>query len=364
MTKFYARSLHLTLQLLRWWWAELAGMVPVRVRGLLECRRSQLVLVQDGEGYALLLCGRAATKPVGRLGADAPLTPATLEAAIGDVRLARRVMRGALPLVLRLPAGTALVTKLTLPVAVKADLPQILRHEMDRRTPFSANDAYFSYDVTANAAPGKMDIVLTVIARATVTEALSRFAALGVAIRQVTVAGHDMQASGNLLPVETAGTGKLRMALRLAAVAAVLATVGGLYSILQEGSETVSALRQDMARLRNIAEQVETARAEIDRLQAASAFLGNRRRGSLAATQMLSELTDVLPDDTWLVQLSVHDDKLQIAGYSAAAAGLIEKVMQSPAFRAPQFRSAVTQDASVGRERFEMVMTIAPGARP
>jgi len=38
--------------------------------------------------------------------------------------------------------------------------------------------------------------------------------------------------------------------------------------------------------------------------------------------------------------------------------------MPSPAFHAPQFRSAVTQDAAVGRERFELVMTITAGNKP
>lgn len=365
MNKFYARSLAVARQALNWWLAELLGMVPNRVKQKLTFASSQLVLVQDDNGYTVLHCAGANSKSLGRISADAILSPATLSAAIGDTRLARRVLRGKQALTLRLPAGKALVTRLTLPATVKADLSQILHFEMDRRTPFSSDNAFFSYDILPGSPAGKLNIVMTVMAKAAVTELLARLAPLGVAIRQVTVTGSaGLPASGNLLPTQTAGKSKLGFALRLCAVAAALVFAAGLYSAWRESEDTVAALRQDMARLRKSAEQVEATRMEIERLQLASAFLSDRRRNLLTVTQMLADLTHVLPDDTSLTQLSMTDDKLQISGYSAAAAGLIEKVTQAPAFRAPQFRSAVTQDATAGRERFEMVMTISAGSRP
>jgi general secretion pathway protein L len=364
MTKLSARSFAFVRQALDWWLGELVGMVPALIRQSLTLTRRHIVLAPDDAGYAVLYCSSAATRPLGRIPADAPLSPASLGTAIGDARLTRRILRGKLALVLRLPASKALIVRLNLPATVKADLPQILRFEMDRRTPFSADNAFFSYDILPGTA-GKLNVVITVMARAAVTELLARLAPLGVAIRRVTVAGSaDLPVSGNLLPTEATGNGRLRLALHLAALGAVLTAAAGLYSMWQDSQDVVAALRQDMARLRETVEQVEATRAEIERLQAASAFLSDRRRNSLTATHMLADLTRVLPDDTWLTQLSLNDDKLKIAGYSAAAAGLIEKVMQSPVFRAPQFHSAVTQDTAIGRERFELVMTIASGNQP
>lgn len=365
MTKFYDRSLAFSRQALDWWFGELIGMVPARIRQGLTFARSHIILAPDDAGYAVLYCSGATTRPLGRIPADALLSPVSLTAAIGDAGLARCTLRGKLPLILRLPASKALVTRLSLPAAVKADLPQILRFEMDRRTPFPADSAFFSYDILTGGAAGKITVVMTVMAKVAVTELLTRLAPLGVPVRQVTVAGSaDRPVSGNLLPSEKTGNGKLRLALRLGTLGVVLAIATGLYSMWQDSEAAVAALRQEMARLRKTVEQVEATRAEIDRLQAASTFLSDRRRNSLTATHMLADLTRVLPDDTWLMQLGMNDDKLQIAGYSAAAAGLIEKVMQSPAFRAPQFRSAVTQDAAIGRERFELVMTISTGGQP
>ena len=365
MTKLYTRSFTFARQALDWWFGELIGMVPARIRQNLTFARSHMILAPDETGYAVLYRSGTTTRSLGRIPADAPLSPVSLTTAIDDAGLARRTLRGKLPLILRLPAGKALVTRLSLPVAVKTDLPQILRFEMDRRTPFSADSAFFTYDILPGIAAGKLTVVMTVMAKAAVTDLLTRLAPLGVAIRQVTVAASaDRPVSGNLLPPEKAGKGKLRLALRLGALGAGLTIAAGLYSMWQDSEEAVAALRHDMARLRKTVEQVEATRTEMERLQAASAFLSDRRRDSLTATHMLADLTRVLPDDTWLMQLSMNDDKLQIAGYSAAAAGLIEKVMQSPAFRAPQFRSAVTQDAAIGRERFELVMTISAGRQP
>lgn len=365
MTKYYTRSLTFARQAMDWWLGELLGMVPSRLRQLLSFARSQIVLAQDATGYEILLCSGATTKPLGRLAADASLSAASLTAAIGDARIVRRILRGKLPLVLRLPQNTALITRLTLPATVKADLPQILKFEMDRRTPFAADDAVFAYDILPGSAPGKLDIVLTVMPKAAVSELLSRLAPLGIAIRQVTVAGvAGLRASGNLLPAETAGHSRLRLVARVGVAAAVLLAATGLYSLWQDSEANVAGLRQDMAHLRKTIEQVEATRAEIERLQTASDFLSNRRRQSLTATQLLADLTRALPDDTWLTQLSMSDDKLVITGYSGAAAGLIGKVMQAQVFQAPQFRSAVTQDATVGRERFEMVMTVSAGDQP
>lgn len=365
MTKPYARFSAFARQALHWWLAELAGMVPAKIRQRLALSQSQVVLVQDAYGYALQHVSGATSRPLGRLNADTPFSSDSLCAAIGDARLARRVLRGKLPLTLRLPASQALVTRLTLPAAVKTDLPQILSFEMDRRTPFSATSAFFAYDVAPAAAAGKLDVVMTVIAKATVTDLLTRLSPLGVAIRQVTVAGMAGAApSGNLLPSEANDHRGLHLTLRLVAIAIILLAGFGLHSIWKDSDDAVAILRQDMVRMRKTVEEVEAARTEIERLQAGADFLGERRRSSLTATQMLADLTRALPDDTWLVQINMNDDKLQISGYSAAAAGLIEKVMQSPAFRAPQFRSAVTQDAAVGRERFELVMTVAVGGKP
>lgn len=365
MTKFYVRSLTFARQVLDWWLGELIGMVPARIRQSLTFARNHMILAPDHAGYAVLYCSGAATRPLGRIPADALLSPVSLTAAIGDAGLARRTLQGKLPLTLRLPASKALVTRLSLPAAVKADLPQILRFEMDRRTPFSADSAFFSYDILPGAVAGKLTVIMTVMAKAAVSELLTRLAPLGVPIRQVTVAGSaDIPVSGNLLPPEKTGNGGLRLVLRLGALGTVLIVAAGLYSMWQDSEATVSTLRHDIARLRKIVEQVETSGAEIERLQAASAFLSERRRNSLTATHILADLTRVLPDDTWLMQLSMSDDKLQIAGYSSAAAGLIERIMQSSAFRTPQFRSAVTQDATTGRERFEMVMTISGGHQP
>jgi general secretion pathway protein L len=179
MTKYYTRSLTFARQAMDWWLGELLGMVPSRLRQLLSFARSQIVLAQDATGYEILLCSGATTKPLGRLAADASLSAASLTAAIGDARIVRRILRGKLPLVLRLPQNTALITRLTLPATVKADLPQILKFEMDRRTPFAADDAVFAYDILPGSAPGKLDIVLTVMPKAAVSELLSRLAPLG-----------------------------------------------------------------------------------------------------------------------------------------------------------------------------------------
>jgi general secretion pathway protein L len=360
------QSLAFARQALNWWLAELADMVPARLKQVLTPARSHLILAQTAEGFEIIHSSGAAMRGLGLLSTAEPLSAERLAKVIADPAMVHRLVRGNLPVMLRLPASKALFARLSLPAAVKADLPQILGFELDRRTPFSIDTAYFSYRVAADSPAGKLNVILTVVPKTVVVDALSEAARLGLKPQYVTVAAisGDEPASGNLLPAAAPRRGPLRLALRMGAAAAAAALAAALYFVWQDSEQTLAALRQEMVGLRRTVAQVEAAQAEMERLQAASAFLAERRREVLPVTRLLGELTHVLPDNTWLVQLSMSEDKLQLTGYSSAAAGLIQQVTTSAAFRAPQFRSAVMQDSAVGRERFELMLTVSGAGQP
>lgn len=364
MTRLPPQLIAVVRQALDWWLSELAGMIPEQVKRILKPARSHIILALRSDGLAVLYSASGETKDIAFLPVGDTWSPESLTAAIPEPRIRRQILRDSLPVALHVSARKALLVRMTLPAAIKTDLARVLQFEMDRRTPFSVENAYFTHRVLPGSPDGKLNILMTVVAKATVTEALDAIASLKLKPRCVMVEATDGQpASGNLLPGAERDTDRLRLPLRIAAATGVLMLVAGLYTVWRDSEHAVAVLRRDMASLRQTVEQVETARKEIERLKTASAFLAERRRTSVPVTAMLAELTRVMPDDTWLTQLSMTDDKLQLSGYSAAAASLIRQVTQSPAFRAPQFRSAVTQDAAVGRERFELVVSVAGESR-
>ena len=76
--------------------------------------------------------------------------------------------------------------------------------------------------------------------------------------------------------------------------------------------------------------------------------------------RVLADLTDILPDDTSLIELSLRDRALSIAGQSAAAARLIPALAADPAIRNPAFAAPVTRNELSGIEDFSIRAEVAP----
>jgi Tfp pilus assembly protein PilN len=70
---------------------------------------------------------------------------------------------------------------------------------------------------------------------------------------------------------------------------------------------------------------------------------------------MLQELTDTMPADAWLTNLSVDRGGLELAGFANAAAQLIPLLEASPSLERVEFTSPVTKGRD--REQFRLRAT-------
>ncbi|MGI9435180.1 MAG: PilN domain-containing protein, partial [Geminicoccaceae bacterium] len=73
-----------------------------------------------------------------------------------------------------------------------------------------------------------------------------------------------------------------------------------------------------------------------------------------AMTDVLAELTRLIPDHSYVVQLRVKDSKIEISGLAQKASDLIAILDRSTILTSPQFRSPVTRDTRSGKERFQI----------
>ena len=67
---------------------------------------------------------------------------------------------------------------------------------------------------------------------------------------------------------------------------------------------------------------------------------------------MLATVTDLMPDDTVLGDLSLRQGKLDISGRSLAAAQLIPAMAADPTLRNPSFAAPVTRSADGKADTF------------
>ena len=137
-------------------------------------------------------------------------------------------------------------------------------------------------------------------------------------------------------------------ALSIAAVALPLLDQQQQIRSLAGELETIDPQAQEADRIRN----------EVRTVAAQNRFFYEKRVGSPLKVQVLDELTQVLPDDTWLVRLEVSGLTLRIHGESANASALISLIEDSDYLAAAEFASPLTKSPRSGRDRFVIEATL------
>lgn len=342
---------------LTWWREELIGFVPERVRALFRDDSNLLYAARKTDHIALYRPTGNEFEHLGDIDM-AQAAPQTLPEGI-----TQSGKRGAM-VALILPDDRLLRRELTLPAAAEADLRDAARYEMERRTPFTAADAY--YDVTIrdrDAASGQIHADLRVAPRALVDESVARLDSIGLRTSRAGVADEAGRPDPdiNFLPAERAGGRFAPGALPAAFLGLVmlgLAAANLVAPVVQKKAQ-IEILTRDMDRLRKDARETSKLRTEIARLTDARGVLERERAQNTPVTAVLDELTKRLPDDTWLNQLRINGDEISISGFTETAPRLIEIIESSPAFSNATFVTPVRPDPKTGKERFNIKLRIA-----
>jgi general secretion pathway protein L len=88
--------------------------------------------------------------------------------------------------------------------------------------------------------------------------------------------------------------------------------------------------------------------------------LAGRKLGTPAAVMILERLSDVLPDDTHLTELSLEGPRLRISGISSQAAELVALLERSGHFRNASFYAPTMRIPGTLTDRFSIeAMTVA-----
>jgi len=125
----------------------------------------------------------------------------------------------------------------------------------------------------------------------------------------------------------------------------------------------VRALERALRRLEVPAQQVRRQNQEASTLESRAAVLENLRAGNWQKLHLLQQLTKLLPDGTWLQQLQISEDTVEIFGYSNHAAELVPPLENSPYFSQVEFTAPITRD-NQSREVFRIRMRLKQAARP
>jgi general secretion pathway protein L len=351
-----------------WWLGELGGFVPARLRHRLTRlgQRGRLVLAIDRSEVALIHEHGNRIRQLGQMAhRSGDAVPGDAHQRLG-ASLGRRglhILGWRQPTVcLRLPSSDALRNVINLPLAAESNLREVVSFELERHTPFKSKDVHFSHRILGRVgSPPRLRVELAIMPRAAVNIALSLAQSLGFKPDSVEIAGSDPTVPNCALTVqdEKPPTRSFGRRLNIALGVIVLALLGmAVYLPFHTAELSGARLESQLAEVKKKTAEVSRVRGEMTALVDDGMFLVNRKRRAPNVTEILAQITKVMPDETWLVEFQLAAAELQVAGFSASASDLIGFLEHTPLFRNTAFRSPVTQDPTSQRERFHIAARV------
>jgi general secretion pathway protein L len=259
------------------------------------------------------------------------------------------------PVVLRIPAKP-LECEVTLPLAAEPAMAALLLAELDRLTPFAAQEVFWAATVRRrDHAHGRLHSILSVVPKPLLAPLLAALEQLSLMPDMLeTVDPDGIVRHMTLRPVPRRA---LLPLIAGASAALVLAAAVATPFVMQD--READDLRRQMTELRPRMERVQTLRRRVvtGTVDAGTVREEQRRVGD--TMQVLATLTDLLPDDTFVSALTLRQRRLTISGQSAAAAGLIAMLSTGTLFRDPTFAAPVVRDPADRTDTFSLKAEVA-----
>ncbi|MEJ2110304.1 MAG: PilN domain-containing protein [Acidobacteriota bacterium] len=152
-----------------------------------------------------------------------------------------------------------------------------------------------------------------------------------------------------------------RWAYVSAAVLAVVIIVlfAGMFFHRQiQSRDLAEQLDREIADNKDQVDKILEIREETEALAEEIKFIEDLYRQQDMNLEILQELTDLLPMDTYLFSYTYRDGKVSIGGYSNAASDLILMLESSPLLKDVGQRGSTTRDQRTGKERFQIEATL------
>ena len=266
------------------------------------------------------------------------------------------------PVVLNIARTELLEKTLALPLAARGELDQALAFEMDRETPFAADELYWNYSIeSVDQLQGRLFVHLILIPKDRLMPLLMILGQAGLRPKWVEVA--DAPADSAFLPLENhRSPPQHRSRLVLAGAAAcclTLALGAALIPFVRQQVELAS-LDGEIRAGQAIAAETDALRREADRLSRSAAFVRSAKEKRARPLEVLATVTQLLPDDTYLTDIELRQRKLTLSGRSAGAARLIGVFAADARFRNPGFAAPVTHIEAFRADVFTIIVEMGP----
>ena len=234
---------------------------------------------------------------------------------------------------------------------------------MDRYTPFDAGQVYSDFRIIeTNTAQKRVRVELAVVRRQVANQALSVARSVGLERAKLLVADDQ----GRIEPFQFLPSGSTKgrhgawriAGVVIAATLFVAFSTTAVYLPIKHKRDALATSEAELARVRAQAEEVSQVRSLVTDMSERGSYVLDRRRLRPTRTELVDELSALLPDDTWLFALRLSGDRLELTGYSAKASELVATLENSPLFAEAHFTAPVAPDPRFSAQRFSLTASV------
>ncbi len=352
---------HLLKRFWHWWLDQLLQMMPEKAYQLLtQTNRFFITFQKDDETITIRYQerGKHLSEPI-------TLPQQEIHIWRGITELPENPL-----FVLVLVPGQFLRRRIILPKAANENLREVVGFELDRHTPFTAEDVYYTARITDHTSNKDQIIVDVVLTPKNVLNALLiKLKQVGIQLQQVTAvetpdAIPDLGI--NLLPPQRrfrSHQWRKTLNIGLAGLFVVLLTLALVVPVILH-NQTIHSLEEKVNQTRAVAQRINKIKQQAQKLEQQARFVLDKKKATPPLITIMEELSQRLPQDTWLTGLQYRKGQVNIDGKSPAASKLVELLEASPYLKNVHFVSPITQDRSSGLERFRISMDVIYESKP
>jgi general secretion pathway protein L len=274
------------------------------------------------------------------------------------------ILRGSRVEVL-LTSGQVLFRSLDFPRQAVDFLDGMIRAQIDRLMPWAADDVVFGWSPPSTIANERVELTLAAMSKQDIqplvqlatglgAASVAAFAALpaaaGAPVR-IKVFDRSLRgASGRAVDVPRI----LRAVLLSAGLAAGACLIGAAYI-----GSTMDSEQQQLQR--RISQRRASLRLDPNAVGGSALnLLAKRKQTTPSSVMVLEALSQALPDGTYVTELRIEGDKVQVVGMTQDAPSLIRLMERSPQFTRATFFAPTTRAQNDPGERFHIEAHITP----
>jgi general secretion pathway protein L len=242
-------------------------------------------------------------------------------------------------------------------------LDGMIRSQLDRLTPWPADDAVFGWSSPSTTEQERIELTLAAASKQEIEPLVQLAAGLGAQSLATFAAPPAAGDSSEKIKIFDqplrSGVGRAmdtpRM-LRAVLVSASAAAVASLLLATYLGDSLDSEQQQLMSRI----SQRRAALRLGPEGNSAYGLLAKRKQTSPSSVVVMEALSQALPDDTYVTELRIDGDKVQVVGLTHDAPSLIRLIEKSPQFARATFFAPTTRAENEPGERFHIEARITP----